>query len=214
MIRLVLLCLLLTGCMSAPAPRYLALGDSYTISEGVAPEDRWPEQLATRLGDRVGAPEVIAVTGWTTDELDAAITEADPQGPFALVTLLIGVNDQYRGRDVAGYHERFAALLDRAIGFAGGEASRVVAVSFPDWGRTAFGSQDPRGPDQIAREVDAFNEAARQITEAAGAAWVDITSLSRTQGTMTVGDGLHPDADAYAAWTERVLPAARTALAD
>lgn len=202
---------------SPDAPRYLALGDSYTIGEGVDAADRWPVQLAAALrqsGVEIAAPQILATTGWTTDELDAAITEADPQGPYALVTLLIGVNDQYRGRDVEGYRDRFARLLDRAVGFAGGDRQRVVVVSFPDWGQTAFAESDERGREQIAREVDAFNAAAQSVTEAAGIAWVDITLLSRTQGAMTVGDDLHPNGEAYRAWTERILPAARAALAE
>lgn len=211
-----LVCLLLVGCMTASTdrPRYLALGDSYTIGERVPPEARWPHQLAARLG--LGTPQIIAVTGWTTDELDAGIDAADPQGPYHLVTLLIGVNDQYRGRDVRTYRERFSVLLDRAVGFAGGEVSRVVVVSFPDWGQTAFQVRDDRGRsrEQIAREVDAFNAAARGITETKGAAWVDITSLSRAQGTMTVADDLHPDEEAYASWTDLIVPAARAALAE
>ncbi|MEM6327859.1 MAG: GDSL-type esterase/lipase family protein [Bacteroidota bacterium] len=194
--------------------RYLALGDSYTIGEGVLREGTWPHQLAARLGDRVDPPEVIAQTGWTTDELDAAITEADPRGPFALVTLLIGVNDQYRGRAVDSYRAGFNGLLERAVGFAGGEARRVVVASIPDWGRTAFQPRDDRERtrDQITREVDTFNATAREITEVGGAAWVDLTPLSRTQGAMTVADDLHPTAEAYAAWTDLLLPAARVAL--
>ena len=221
MIRALFLCLLLSGCMtvSPDAPRYLALGDSYTIGEGVDATDRWPVQLAAALrqsGVEIADPEILATTGWTTDELDAAITETAPQGPYALVTLLIGVNDQYRGRDVERYRERFAGLLDRAVGFADGDRQRVVVVSFPDWGQTAFAGSDERSREQIAREVDAFNAAAQAVTEAAGIAWVDITLLSRTQGqgAMTVGDDLHPNGEAYRAWTERILPAARDALAE
>ena len=222
MIRLLaVLVLLAPGCMpdapaSAPgtaAPsgaRVLALGDSYTIGEGVAPADRWPVQLAARLG--AVAPEIVAVTGWTTDELDAGIDAADPQGTYDLVMLLIGVNNQYRGTSLEGYRTEYRALLGRAIGFAGGDPSRVVAVSFPDWGVTPFASSDRRTPDQLAAEVDAFNAVAREEAEAAGVAWVDIAPLSRTQGALVADDGLHPSAEAYAAWVERVLPAAREAL--
>ncbi len=113
---------LLASCSSVnePAPRYLALGDSYTIGESVPPADRFPHQLARELG--MPEPQIIAKTGWTTDELNAAIDAANPQGPFDLVTLLIGVNNQYRGRDAEQYRGEFAALLQRAIGFAGGDA--------------------------------------------------------------------------------------------
>ncbi|MEL6615057.1 MAG: GDSL-type esterase/lipase family protein, partial [Bacteroidota bacterium] len=180
--------------MSAPTgPRFLALGDSYTIGEGVAPEARWPNQVAARLrasGVETADPEIVAVTGWTTDELDAGIDEASPEPPYALVTLLIGVNNQYRGRPLNEYREQFRGLLARAIGFASGDASRVVVVSFPDWGVTAFGRADARGPEAIAEEVDAFNAIAQEEADAAGARWISITALSRMQGAMTVDDDL------------------------
>lgn len=219
--------LFLAGCMTSPDPpleaaapesdafRYLALGDSYTVGEGVAETDRWPVQLAARLradGLRLGAPEIVAVTGWTTDELAAGVDAADPQGPFALVTLLIGVNDQYRGRGLDAYRVEVGALLDRAVGFAGGEARRVVAVSIPDWGVTPFAGGRERA--EIASQIDAFNATFRAEAEARGARWVDVTPLSRTQDRLVVDDGLHPNAEAYAAWTERIGPAARAALAE
>ena len=221
------LLVLATGCMSespvSPPPpepdgpvRVLALGDSYTIGEGNKSADRWPNQLAETLradGLDVEPPLIIARTGWTVDELDAGIDAADPQGPFDLVTLLIGVNDQYRRYSLASYRTGYRAMLARAVGFAGGDPGRVVAVSFPDWGATPFAERDDRGSDQIGDEVDAFNAAAREEAEAAGVAWVDITDLSRSQGALVVYDGLHPNAEAYAGWVERIAPAARAALA-
>lgn len=196
--------------------RFLALGDSYTIGEGVAPEERWPAQLAALLRARsiaIADPQVIARTGWTTDELDAAIDQAAPRGPYGLVTLLIGVNDQYRGGSAAEYRPRFEGLLRRAIGFAGGEAARVVVVSIPDWGVTPFAEGRDRA--RIAEEIDAFNAAAREVTAAAGARWVDVTAASREAGAvaeMLVDDGLHPSGRAYARWAELALPAARDAV--
>lgn len=206
-----------------PSLRILALGDSYTIGEGVAPEARWPERLAAALragagssprseGPDVAPPEIIAVTGWTIDDLGRGIDEAAPEGPFDLVTLLIGVNDQYDGRRWAELRDGYAARLAEAVALAGGDASRVVCVSIPDWGVTPRGAADARGPHGIAAELDALNAAERELAEAAGAAWVDITPLSRGQGGAVVDDGLHPDAAAYAAWTERIVPAARRAL--
>src|SRR6267378_4763448 len=121
--------------------RYLALGDSYTIGERVEPGERWPAQLASLLrheGLAALEPEIIARTGWTTDELMADIERAAPEGRFDLVSLLIGVNDQYRGRDAEEYRGPFRTLLERAVAFAGGEAGRVVVVSIPDWGATPF----------------------------------------------------------------------------
>jgi lysophospholipase L1-like esterase len=196
--------------------RFLALGDSYTIGEGVDEADRWPVQLAALLrgrGIRVGDPRIIARTGWTTDELSAAIDDADPRGPYALVSLLIGVNNQYRGRGAEEYRAEFAALLQRAIGFAGGEASRVVVLSIPDWGVTPFA--DGRDRSQIASDIDAYNAINRDEARRAGAHWVDVAPQSRVAGAdpaFLVSDGLHPSGRAYAEWARLALPAAVEAL--
>lgn len=194
------------------APRYLALGDSYTIGEGVAESGRWPVQLAAALrarGVRIEDPAIIARTGWITDELDAAITAAAPTGTFDLVTLLIGVNDQYRGRTAEQYREPFRKLLGRAIGFAGGVASHVVVVSIPDWGVTRFAEGRDRAA--IAKAIDEFNAVNREETRKAGARYVDVTPASREAGQQAdflVADGLHPSAAAYSRWTELIVPAA------
>jgi lysophospholipase L1-like esterase len=193
--------------------RYLALGDSYTIGEGVEPAERWPVQLAAMLRGRgvdAADPEIIATTGWTTDELSAAIDAADPHGPYALVSLLIGVNNQYRGRTAEEYRDEFRGLLRRAIGFAGGDANRVVVVSIPDWSVTAFAEGRDRA--QIAREVEAFNAVNREITRELGAHWVDVTPTSRRMPDAVVGDGLHPSGAQYREWAELVLPEALKAL--
>jgi len=195
--------------------RFLALGDSYTIGEGVADGGRWPEQLAGLLRDRgigIGDPRIIARTGWTTDELDAAIDEARPEGPHALVTLLIGVNNQYRGRGVDEYREQFRALLERAVGFAGGDAGRVIVVSIPDWSITPY--SEGRDRAQIAADIDAFNAVNRAEAEARGARWVDVTAQSRAPGAadLLADDGLHPSAAAYADWARRILPTALAIL--
>ncbi|GAC1428445.1 MAG: SGNH/GDSL hydrolase family protein [Thermoanaerobaculia bacterium] len=201
----------------APTPAmsmtYLALGDSYTIGEGVAAAERWPNQLAAALregGIRIDDPQIIARTGWTTGELSAAIDAESPKGPFGLVTLLIGVNNQYRGRDVNEYRGEFAALLSRAIGFAGGDARHVVVVSIPDWGATPFAEGRDRA--RIASDIDAYNGVNRQETAKAGARYVDITPISRRGASMVVADGLHPSAGMYAQWVSAILPEARAAL--
>ena len=196
--------------------RYLALGDSYTIGEGVEARDRWPVQLAALLRERgvsVDDPEIVARTGWTTDELDAAIDQADPRGPYALVSLLIGVNNQYRGRPVDEYRAQFRRLLERAIGFAGGDAGRVVVLSIPDWGGTPFAAD--RDAAQIAAEIDAFNAANREVTAELGARWVDVTPASRATGgdpSFIASDGLHFSGKMYAEWARLALPAALEAL--
>ena len=206
--------------MQVPAPplRYLALGDSYTIGEGVDPAGTWPMQLAHALrakGTTLADPKVIATTGWTTDELDAAIDDAAPAGDFDLASLLIGVNNQYRGRGADEYDAHFGALLGRAIGFAGGNSGRVFVLSIPDWGVTPFAAGSGRDPGAIARELDAFNAIAARHCRERGVAFVDITPVSRARGgeaEMLVGDGLHPSAAMYAQWTRLALPVVRRLL--
>ena len=199
--------------------RYLALGDSYTIGEGVAETGRWPVQLVQALrgdGLAITDPRIIAQTGWTTDELDAAIDAAHLLPEYDLASLLIGVNNQYRGRSVGEYREQFTRLLERTTGFAQGRRDRVLVLSIPDWGVTAFGQQDARGQAQIAGEIDAFNAAAQEICQQRGISFVDIAGVSRTlgeQAAMLAEDGLHPSALMYAEWTRLALPYARAMVA-
>jgi lysophospholipase L1-like esterase len=199
--------------------RYLALGDSYTIGEGVAEDSRWPMQLARALrgeGIALDDPDIIATTGWTTDELDAAIDAAQPADDYDLVSLLIGVNNQYRARSVDEYRHQFAALLERAIDFAGGRSERVLVLSIPDWGVTRFGRDSGRDLAVIARELDAYNAAAHDLCTARGVAFVDITEVSRERGAepaMLADDGLHPSKAMHARWAGLALPVARRLLA-
>lgn len=189
--------------------RILCLGDSYTIGESVPVGERWPMQLAAALKNRgldVADPVIIASTGWTTDELDAAIDEASPEGPYDLVTLLIGVNNQYRGRSAEEYRKEFRALLARAIGFAGDRPNRVIVLSIPDWGVTPFAGDGDRA--KIAREIDAFNRISREEAGRAGARYVDITPISRvaaSEPALTAEDGLHPSGEMYRRWVELVV---------
>jgi len=190
---------------------FLALGDSYTIGEGVVADDRWPNRLAhlfAAAGRDIGEPTLVARTGWTTDELDSAIDAAIEAGtirePYALVSLLIGVNNQYRGRDTASYEIGFDALLQRAIRFANGEVARVFVVSIPDWGVTSFGQSDARGSARIGAQIDDFNAVAARRCRSAGVAFIDITGISRNHPDLVVSDGLHPDARQYRAWAERI----------
>ena len=191
--------------------RFLALGDSYTIGEGVEATGRWPNQLAARLG--LDAPEIVAQTGWTTDELGAAMDAHAFHPPYALVTLLIGVNNQYRGRDLASYRGEFTQLLQRAIELAGDNPRHVVVVSIPDWGITPFARG--RDTDAIAREIDAYNAANREIAANSHAHYADVTGISRDRGEredMLVSDGLHPSAAMYTRWLDAILPATQAAL--
>ncbi len=195
---------------------FLALGDSYTIGEGVDTDSSWPAQLVARLraaGHAICEPEIIATTGWTTDELDAAIAQRRPAASRALVSLLIGVNNQYRGRGLDEYGMQYARLLEQAIRFAQGDARRVVCVSIPDWGITPFAAAQAIDAARVAREIDAFNARARDIAIAQSAAWIDVTGLSRGIACdLLVADGLHPSAQQYALWVERIEPVARSVL--
>lgn len=201
--------------MSAPVARplrFLALGDSYTVGEGAPDGDRWPHRLAELLRKRgvpIEHPVIVARTGWTTDELGAGIDAARPNGTFDLATLLIGVNDQFRGRDPAEYAERFETLLRRTIDFAGGIAARVIVISIPDWGVTPFAAG--RDAERIAREIDAFNAANRVAATRAGVHYADVTAISRRALPDTgalASDGLHPSGAMYAEWAAAMLPIA------
>jgi lysophospholipase L1-like esterase len=197
--------------------RFLALGDSYTIGESVDPEERWPVQLAAMLRERgidVAEAEIVATTGWTTDDLASAIVEREPRGPYGLVSLLIGVNNQYRGQPLEEYRRQFRGLLEQAITFAGDEPGRVLVLSIPDWGVTPFA--EGRDRDQIAREIDAFNAVNRDESASAGARYVDVTPTSRMAAAdrrLMAEDGLHPSGLMYRAWAELALPGALAALA-
>jgi lysophospholipase L1-like esterase len=204
MIRTLVTVLLLASCTSMNEPRrYLALGDSYTIGEAVPESERFPVQLARELG--IAEPAIIAKTGWTTDELGAALDAVRLAGPFDLVTLLIGVNNQYRGRSAEEYRTQFAELLNRAIGFAGGDAEKVIVVSIPDWGVTPFAEGRDRA--KIAREIDQFNAINREEAARAGAKWVDITPVSRrSDPALVAADGLHPSGKQYTEWVKLIAP--------
>ncbi|KRE85669.1 lysophospholipase [Rhodanobacter sp. Soil772] len=194
---------------------WLALGDSYTIGEAVAARERWPAVLAQRLhhgGMPIDEPQIVAVTGWTTDELAQGMDAAALLPPYDLVTLQIGVNNQYRGRPASDYRAQFVGLLDRAIALAGDRAARVVVASIPDWGVTRFAREQGRDRARIAAELDAYNALARAETERAGAGFVDITGISRRHPELLADDGLHPSAAQHALWVEAIEPAVRAAL--
>lgn len=219
-LSLYLLCLflLIASCggedTDPAAASYLALGDSYTIGESVAASDRFPVQLARELraaGIAINEPRIIARTGWTTGDLLAAMDgENFREAPYDLVTLLIGVNNQFRGGSLAQYRSGFEELLQRAIDLAGGDASRVLVLSIPDYAFTPFGQSRP-DPDRISDEIDLFNAAKQEISSDYGVRYFDITPLSR-QGLdrpeLVAADGLHPSAVMYAGWVDQLLPEA------
>lgn len=196
----------------------LALGDSYTIGEAVAPTERWPEQLVQLLredGLTVSDPKIIATTGWTTDELQEAIKKEEPSEEFSLVTLLIGVNNQYRGYPLEQYRQEFDTLLQQAIGFGQGEPGRVVVVSIPDYGVTPFAVE--KNPEKIAQELDEYNRISREIAARYGVKWVDITPRSRLAKDdpgLIASDGLHPSGKMYRDWATAVYPYALKIIAN
>ncbi|XZF16464.1 SGNH/GDSL hydrolase family protein [Chitinophagaceae bacterium MMS25-I14] len=189
---------------------YLALGDSYTIGELVPKEENFPHQAVTLLHKEkidVADPVIIAVTGWTTDELAASIREHNIHETFSFVTLLIGVNNQYRGRSLENYKEEFTQLLNQAIVFANGHTQHVFVLSIPDWGVTPFAEGKDRA--EIAHEIDAYNAANKEITAVHKCHYIDITDSTRQNGQKTeflAEDGLHPSGKEYAVWAERLVP--------
>ena len=184
---------------------YLALGDSYTIGESVAENQRWPVQLAARLdadGIDLQSPRIVARTGWTTDELMDGIDDAGIEGnTYDLVSLLIGVNNQFRGRPLNQYRDDFTELLEAAITFAGGDRERVFVVSIPDYGYTPFGVNNQA---TISAGIDAFNDAARGIAAALDVDFYNITPISREwtpeDDTLVASDNLHPSGEQYRRW--------------
>ncbi|HEY8931334.1 MAG TPA: GDSL-type esterase/lipase family protein [Mucilaginibacter sp.] len=201
-----------------PAITYLALGDSYTIGEAVSQAESYPYQLAASLntaGLNVQKPDVIAVTGWTTDNLINAIAQSGfKNNQYDFVTLLIGVNDQYQRLSKDNYRIKFAQVLQTAIKFAHGDASKVFVISIPDWGVTPFaGGQDAViGPD-----IDAFNAINKEETaKALVPNYIDITPESRDAAndrTLIAGDGLHPSGKMYAEWVKLLAPVVKASLA-
>lgn len=197
---------------------YLALGDSYTIGESVPLSSSFPYQLvnALRLDSlNVGDPKIVARTGWTTDDLIGAI-KADSFNPkYNVVTLLIGVNNQYRNYDIATYRKEFKELLQTAIHFAGGTEENVFVISIPDWGVTPFGQNSGRSVAQIAKEIDAYNAINKEETIKTKAVYLDITPISReasTNRSLIASDGLHPSVSMYKRWVDSLAPLVKIKL--
>jgi lysophospholipase L1-like esterase len=188
--------------------KFLALGDSYTIGESVAPAERWPVLLAEALrgkGLSCPDPSIIATTGWRTDNLKDAIQQAHLKPEYTLVSLLIGVNNYYQGKSVEAYGPEFEALLNTAITLAGGQRAHVFVVSIPDYGYTPFGKDKQ---PTITLGIDRFNAANKAIAIRLGVTYIDITDISRrglADAHLVAGDGLHPSGKMYAAWTARIL---------
>jgi lysophospholipase L1-like esterase len=204
--------------MTEKQVRFLALGDSYTIGESVTESRRWPAHLVRMLRDQgvnIDQLTIIARTGWTTAELQVGIDQARPDPAYQLVSLLIGVNNQYRGLSQDEYQREFILLLEQAIGFAGDDLNHVLVISIPDWSVTPFA--DGRDRNQISAEIDAFNDINRQESKRLGVQYVDVTPLSRqaeADRSLVATDGLHPSGEMYTRWAELILPHARSILVD
>ena len=197
-----------------PKQTFLALGDSYTIGESVGQNERWPEQLTLELAEKsiaLAPPTIIAKTGWTTDELQDGINQAPLDYPYDWVSLLIGVNNQYRGLDIETFKEEFENLLSQAIIFSGNKNAHVFVISIPDWGVMPFAKS--QNQEKIATEIDDFNQAIYEICIHNNIRFVDITPISRQVSNhpeWIARDGLHPSGEQYAQWVKELLPIFQT----
>lgn len=216
-----ILILALTACKSEPEEipqeqqqltddkSYLALGDSYTIGESVDPSLQWPVQLVDSLRDRgieVDKPLIIARTGWTTQDLLQAMDERlEPGQQFDLVSLLIGVNNQYQGKSIEAYETDLNELFSRAIGRSKRGAEGVFAVSIPDYGATPFGASNA---EEIGKEIDEFNAVFEKVASEYQIPFYDITPISRSNPddrSLVASDGLHPSGKQYGLWVEEIV---------
>jgi lysophospholipase L1-like esterase len=205
---LLILTVLWTPAMSQQPIKFLALGDSYTIGESVTGNERWPVQLAEALrkkGRNIDGPTIIATTGWRTDNLKNAVTIAKLKEEYGLVSLLIGVNNQYQGKPIEQFETEFEDLLKTSIKLAGGKKENVFVVSIPDYGYTPFGKSKQ---DTISKELDNYNTITRIITERYGIKYFYITDISRKgleDPELVASDGLHPSGKMYSQWVELIL---------
>lgn len=199
---------LLSISMQAQERKYLALGDSYTIGESVSEAERWPNQLTDSLskkGYKIGKPTIIATTGWRTDNLKNAMNIAQLKPEYDLVSLLIGVNNQYQGKPADQYAKEFEDLLKTAIHLAKGKKENVIVVSIPDYGYTPFGKPKQ---EAITKAIDLFNETNARITYQYKVQYFNITEISRdglTEPDLVASDGLHPSGKMYAEWVELIV---------
>lgn len=196
--------------------KYLALGDSYTIGQSVSTADRFPAQTSALLkndGINLNNIEYIAVTGWTTVDLAGAINSRNPANDFDIVTLLIGVNDQYQGLDTSGYRMRFSELLTKAVTFAGNRKQRVFVLSIPDYSVTPFVPATDKA--RVSREINEFNRINKEVTSGQGISYIDITPSTRMAAndpSLIAGDGLHPSGKEYLKWAQLLAPQVKLQL--
>jgi lysophospholipase L1-like esterase len=188
---------------------YLALGDSYTIGEAVPLNDSFPYQVVQLLRQKdfsFNAPEIIARTGWTTDELQQAISKASLLSKYDFVTLLIGVNNQYRGRDAIEYTQQMEELLKKAVELTNGKKDHVIVVSIPDYSVTPHANESDT--EKISKEIEVFNSINKALSIQYKVLYVDITPGSKEAAndpSLISDDGLHPSAIEYRRWAEKVV---------
>ena len=185
---------------------YLALGDSYTIGESVKESERWPVQLYKSLKNKISYPTIIAKSGWTTDQLIDTLNKTKFKN-YDFVSLLIGVNNQYRGRSIESFKKDFIELLERSIKYANGKKERVFVVSIPDWGVTPFANGKDR--NIIEKEINEFNNIISQECSINDIKFFDVTQNSRTalqNKSLIAEDGLHPSKKMYKQWVKIIKP--------
>ena len=186
---------------------FLALGDSYTIGQSVSANENWPNQFSAALtlkGINIQETKIIAQTGWRTDNLKSAISQMQPLAGFNLVSLLIGVNNQFQGRSSQAYSLEFEELLKTAIQLAGNSPEHVFVLSIPDYAYTPFGNGNP----VISSQINQFNAINRQIAENHNVKYIDITPISRNglaQPELVASDGLHPSGKMYSLWVQEIM---------
>lgn len=189
--------------------RFLALGDSYTIGQSVPEVDRWPNQLASSMrgaGWQVDTVHYIATTGWRTDNLLSAMNNAELSNDFNLISVLIGVNNQYQGRPISQFIPDLMAIIDQGIQHAGGDTSQVFLVSIPDYAYTPFGNGNPN----ISAEIDQYNELKDSIAQVYGINYFYITDITReglNDPELVAADNLHPSGKAYGLMADRIFDA-------
>lgn len=194
---------------------YLALGDSYTIGQSVAEDQRWPVLFARTMtgnGTTLSKPDIIAKTGWTTANLLSNISSVSAAKPYDLVSLLIGVNNQYQGLSIEQYRAEFRELLLKSINYAGGRSNRVFVLSIPDWGATPAGSGSR---EVISKEIDQFNAVAKEECQKEKILFIDITPISRkalNDVTLVADDRLHYSGKMRQLWVDEAIPYVRKLL--
>ena len=194
--------------------KLISLGDSYTIGQSVCEDCRFPAQLRDSLqtyfseADSLSL-EVIAQTGWTTSNLKSAITTAQPPADFDLVTLLIGVNNQYQGKPFSLYETEFVELINTAISLVGGDHTKLIVLSIPDYAYTPFGQNS--NPTYISEQLELYNSYAQTYCENNNLNYVYITDITQeglTNTELVASDNLHPSTLAYTRFVQRILPIA------